>query len=280
MKILGSKFQDFYEFDCYKYGEPSPLPEWFRHTYIADDSKQDKSVIIDSKSTLYNTIKSLFLRNVNPHYDWRGKGKYSRAYNTTSIYIDEQIIGIYPYLYYIPEIGPLKKTGNIIFACGQFIDEVKVVPFKAEDAKRLLLEKDSFKEILPNYGIDYTNAMLPEQIIHAGEDTSYGWLDYRSRNIKDPFVIECSEIFDKLNAPIIRFVDKSFKHNKLNADLNINISKTPFLRYYPDILSERDVYTEIENWVIASQREPEHIPDNKTKILSHGFDLKTSFRKM
>ena len=38
--------------------------------------------------------------------------------------------------------------------------------------------------------------------------------------------------------------------------------------------------TDIENYLWSMKQEPISEPDNDTKIISHGFDLKTSFRKM
>lgn len=55
---------------------------------------------------------------------------------------------------------------------------------------------------------------------------------------------------------------------------------TNWLKYIKDDLDKRDVYTDIENYLWGMKQEPISEPDNKTKIVSHGFDLKTSFRKM
>lgn len=292
MKITGSKFQDFYEFDCYKYGEPSILPEWYRSTYIVDeaDKDDDRSIQIEIDSPLDKLLQSLFLYDDYSKYNWRGKYQSNRA-NLTPITIDEQIIGIYPFLYYIPVVGVREKTGKKIYLNWQYIDETILKPFNAEDAIALLKEPDYYKENLIFYQIDYQQCIYPEQIIKAGQNLQPKWKKEKYRNINDPFIIECREIFNLFNEPIIRF-DKSlwtryrFRHGKngnfykFYADLNINLSKTPILKYYPTIQTERDIYTEIENWVISIEREPEHISDNKTKIISHGFDLKTSFRKM
>jgi hypothetical protein len=47
-----------------------------------------------------------------------------------------------------------------------------------------------------------------------------------------------------------------------------------------DLTVNRSVYNDIENFLWANKQEPIFEPDNKTKIINHGFDLKTSFRKM
>jgi formyltetrahydrofolate synthetase len=45
-------------------------------------------------------------------------------------------------------------------------------------------------------------------------------------------------------------------------------------------LDNTPVYNDIENFLWMTKQEPISEPDNKTKIINHGFDLKTSFRKM
>ena len=45
-------------------------------------------------------------------------------------------------------------------------------------------------------------------------------------------------------------------------------------------LADLNTYINIENFLWSVKQEPIVNPDNKTKIISHGFDLKTSFRKM
>ena len=52
------------------------------------------------------------------------------------------------------------------------------------------------------------------------------------------------------------------------------------LKYWYDDLNDLNTYINIENFLWSVKQEPVANPDNKTKILSHGFDLKTSFRKM
>ena len=59
-----------------------------------------------------------------------------------------------------------------------------------------------------------------------------------------------------------------------------NEQPTNWLKYIKDDLDKRDVYTDIENYLWSMKQDPISEPDNKTKIISHGFDLKTSFRKM
>ena len=104
---------------------------------------------------------------------------------------------------------------------------------------------------------------------------------------------ENKELFFKLNAPIFTlyysdlFYDGPYYDDLRNIEnikyitnfsfqkLNMNISK-----YWMNELNDLNTYINIENFLWASKQEPLSISDNNTKIVSHGFDLKTSFRKM
>ena len=52
------------------------------------------------------------------------------------------------------------------------------------------------------------------------------------------------------------------------------------LKIWGDEVMGLGTYTNIENFLWASKQEPISEPDNKTKIINHGFDLKTSFRNV
>lgn len=52
----------------------------------------------------------------------------------------------------------------------------------------------------------------------------------------------------------------------------------PIHKYW--INDMNNIYSDIENFLIASKLEPEPKISNNGKIIAHGFDLKTSFRKM
>lgn len=69
-------------------------------------------------------------------------------------------------------------------------------------------------------------------------------------------------------------------HLKIIKNVIFNEQNTNWLKYIKDDLDKRDIYTDIENYLWSMKQEPISEPDNKTKIVSHGFDLKTSFRKM
>ena len=68
---------------------------------------------------------------------------------------------------------------------------------------------------------------------------------------------------------------KNLLKNPIFNELTINV-----LKHVQDDLIKRPIYNEIENFLWSVKEEPISEPDNKTKIINHGFDLKTSFRKM
>ena len=106
--------------------------------------------------------------------------------------------------------------------------------------------------------------------------------------------IDCKEIFYKLNAPVfIKYYNDLFEKSCYWNDIypdknqkryitNISFQKLDknILKYWYDDLINLNTYINIENFLWSVKQEPDANPDNNTKIISHGFDLKTSFRKM
>ena len=74
------------------------------------------------------------------------------------------------------------------------------------------------------------------------------------------------------------YIDKNQKHYITNISFQ-KLDKN-VLKYWYDDLMDLNTYINIENFLWSVKQEPEANPDNKTKIVAHGFDLKTSFRKM
>ena len=280
MKII-SKFQDFYEFDCYRYGEPSPTPQWHR----VEDQKE---ILIDDK--IVEKINSLFLcKNHYLYYDYKGKYHFNGRNNWLEpVGIESEIIGIYPYVYYIPRVFFHKTIENDDPRDRDLFKTKRVkVYLSAEDSINILTIKDSFKDIMPKYGVSFKDFCYPDDIVTSGKRKSWSIRNTRREaHDKSTMITKFPELFDIVGEPIISFGNKidgsldKWKKYILKVNVNENLSKTDLLSYYPDIISERDVYTELENYLIAKHQEPISEPDNKTKITSHGFDLKTSFRNM
>ena len=279
MKVI-SKFQDFYEFDCYRYGEPAPDPIWHR-------VEEEKEIQVDDK--IAEKINSLFLcKDHSLKYDYTGKYNFRRNNSLESVDIESQIIGIYPYTYYIPKVYFNKIVENDDLSTKDiFKTKKEKIYLSAEDSMDILTIKDSFKDIMSKYGVSYKDFCYPDDIVISGKRNSWAIRNTRREaHDKSNMITKFPELFDIVGEPIISFsrgIDGLFnkwKKYSLKIKVNENLSKTDLLSYYPEIITERDVYTELENYLIARHQEPISEPDNKTKITSHGFDLKTSFRNM
>ncbi|MCH5167546.1 MAG: hypothetical protein J1F35_06585 [Erysipelotrichales bacterium] len=279
MKII-SKFQDFYEFDCYRYGEPSMTPSWHR-------VEGQKEIIVDSN--IAEKINSLFIcKNHSIRFDYKGRYHYSRRNGFLEpVNIESQIIGIYPYTYYIPKVYFNKTIENDDPNTINISKTKKVqIYLSAQDSLDILSIKDSFKDIMSKYGVSYKDFCYPEDIVNPIKRNWWNKNTNKEVCNKDKMITEFPELFDIVGEPIISFnngiegIFNRWKKYVLKVNINENLSKTDLLSYYPEIITERDVYTELENYLISRHQEPISEPDNKTKITSHGFDLKTSFRNM
>ena len=271
MKIL-SKFQDFYEFDCYRYGDPTPYPVWERN-------EEEKRLVVDKN--IGDKIESLFLHPTSPSSNWRNKYTH-RMPDHTSLHIDEIVIGIYPTLYYIPIVYFYKTVPN---PDGPFKTKELRINLSPIDSILLLTEKNAYIELLKNYGLNYKKCLYPQEIIKAGENL-FKWNAKHHRDINTSFTVDWPELFDMCGSPILWFENNLRIKNYLNPKFDfafykdVNLSKTNLLEYYPEIVTERHLYNELENYFISKIQEPISEPTNEHKIVSHGFDLKASFRKM
>ena len=71
-------------------------------------------------------------------------------------------------------------------------------------------------------------------------------------------------------------------HERIYYLANVSFVKLgiDMLRFWINELMDINTYNNIENFLWSIKQEPIANPDNKTKIISHGFDLKTSFRNI
>jgi hypothetical protein len=95
----------------------------------------------------------------------------------------------------------------------------------------------------------------------------------------------CSPVFisGRFNAHLYEHQEFSIIRDKkpeLIMDFALNSLSVNLLKYHADFIKNFDVYSSIENFLFMMKQEPMSEPDNKTKIINAGFDLKTSFRKM
>ena len=196
------------------------------------------------------------------------------------------IFGIYPYVYSQPILElnlkafteadyqfqmPLSKA--IIDACIGKKDE--------EQEKILLNEALKFmKATLKDKKYIKIPKSLKMKMIYLIE--AYYWK------------VECKEIFEKMDAPtffkyddravdlIVYKIDGYDPHKSLKYIANVCFSQLSTLvtKAWMDEIVDLNTYINIENFLWSRKKEPTSEPTNETKIVNHGFDLKTSFRKM
>ena len=257
MKII-SKYKDFYD-------------------YMAPDFDSDnvyvrKFDVITDKTTcsdVMGTIEKIF--KITLHYD---KFFYGR---TDIIYTYPIIYGIYPYVYSVMAI----EFGRGFFHI-----------FTREEFDKIVAEKD-FKKAIKNFLI---NNGFDKKVVNEAIMWNY--------KAKDMFIngfdrIENTDVFKQINSPV--FLYYCWGANFLMSDNNVynelirrrgyargsllcNISfqklDADIIAPFADLLYNLNTCIGIENFLYSSKQEPMAEPDNKTKIINHGFDTKTSFRKM
>jgi hypothetical protein len=105
---------------------------------------------------------------------------------------------------------------------------------------------------------------------------TYGYLEdvkYNNEN-KDKIQL-CENII-----PTASYVNGVYKYiPRLVTNVCFNQLSENIIKYwYDDMVA--NIYSDIENFLMTSKLDPEPKISNDGKIIAHGFDLKTSFRKM
>lgn len=190
----------------------------------------------------YKYLRKIFDDKI-PYDDWLSDD-YSIIYT---------IVGIYPYCYIIPV---LTTHDTAIFAKQQIVIPYELTNKKVEDINDFL-KKIGQKIRLPQ------EKHLSKYPINSIKESS--WKD--------------EEIFRHIETPVFLCYFNMIS-GRIIKNVIFNEQPTNWLKYIKDDLDKRDVYTDIENYLWSMKQDPISEPDNKTKIISHGFDLKTSFRKM
>lgn len=257
MKII-SKFKDFYEYDAHRYGEPDPAIVWVRNT-----NEEPISVT----GMLKHEVDRYLLTSYQTHWtDYKNRSRRYSFYNYVEL--REELIGIYPYLYYAPVLLYTSGYGNTL----------KV---NADMSKKIFTGEEDIKNLLKRRCLDHRSFIYPHIILD--EKLPRYIRNSTCRDIKDfdNYVSKNEKLFDIIGEPTF-LIDR---HRKFDEPLtylykNPKLVDTSLLAYHPNINDQRWVYGDLENYLWSKKQEPVSEPDNKTKILSHGFDTKTSFRNM
>ena len=265
MKII-SKFKDFYDGLNPDY---DPDIVYVRNPEVIRDT--------DQVAKCYKLINSTFEAEYGLHW---GREKYTcRYYNRTDYLFVRDLIetsnvlfGIFPKIYSSPIISIHNKSSVMP---NSLLDELSKT------------NMDSAKDAVIKY------AMVEKKALPYGKEGKFTALVKNSL----PKSVECKEVFEELKAPVFVCVggrsDKILGESSAYGNLldwkdksciltNICFNKLNAnpIGPFADELVSINTPINIENFLWASKTEPVSEPDNKTKILNHGFDLKTSFRKM
>ena len=280
MKIV-SKYKDFYDF-------------------ITQDYDADL-VYVREPIVVYTSYYKLYEKKDQfEYYHSRNFSYYSRMNNIGEMYFSNQVFGIYPFVYAQPILNIVYNT------IGQYADYITIVLSKTVIDN--ILNKDTRDEALKDLK---TTAM--NELIASGKPYDHNIkLEYNHKDNKELAEIlkhcvwktECPEIFYEMKAPVfvkysnLVFDDDSAyinnwqtyktlgkeewnKNNPLYvANISFNKLSANILKYWYHELFDLNTYINIENFLWSIKQEPISTPDNNTKIVAHGFDLKTSFRKM
>lgn len=250
MRII-SKYKDFYD---YLVQDHNPDLVWVR--------KPDTASISDHKK----------------YYDLGvGINRDMSRRDIDTIKLSYEVFGIYPYIYVIPLAGVTYNS------------------FVGVDKEYIVLSREIFNDLLNG-----DESTIVDYVLNNASEHLLDSLSFRNSKLKYVKTIrdlnriawkkECPEIFKELGAPVfceyhsvglpdeyrsIDWASKDYVINPVFSKFSQNI-----LRYWFDELNNINTYNNIENFLWSVKSEPISEPDNKTKIVSHGFDLKTSFRKM
>ncbi len=225
-------------------------------------SKHNKKDFYDYSGFGYDTTDDIiFLRfpeeetvdNNKKYYRYLRENVCNRIPYRNSLsdnyFITYAIAGIYPFCYIIPFLTT-DDTDNLTKQ--QIVIPYDLTNKKVEDINDFLIEIAQ-------------NIRLPQEKYKS---------KYPINFIKESYW-EDKEMFRQIETPIFLYYSGHIIKNII-----FNEQITNWLKYIKDDLDKRDVYTDIENYLWSMKQEPISEPDNNTKIVSHGFDLRTSFRKM
>lgn len=272
MRIISKKgSKDFYDYMSYLYDTSDDIvyvrETKYLHRNIKDEVETVKACCESIKEFVNNTDVGMSI-NMNDE-------------NRYKCFVKSVYVGIYPYVYMVPVIMIYKNMNwtPLLF---------DVLPYEC-------------------YGdVELTSGFVSEKSgINLG-CLSYSSYPFRKRNLTSGgFKTENREVFRICGSPVFILMPDTLSRysDRLNSMVNSSIHSyiangEPFAsmvvnpvftdiekvnlikEIMKDLTENRSVYNDIENFLWSMRMEPVSEPDNKTKIVNHGFDLKTSFRKM
>lgn len=281
MKIISKhNKKDFYDYLGFQYDTSDDIVYLRETKGLFTNKPEDYTIINNCYKLIENKIPN-YAHNVSFN---------QFKYHKYSCQVYHIIVGIYPYVYVVPIVElmiPYEFSKNVFETV--FIE---TLPYECYDNEDKILEYVNLRTCISQDDIYIYHKPNGKEFKNTGT--------YYMRNPK----IECKEIFHTCAAPTFILFVGGWSKNWNNGDslqsiiphtfelsanycgmiLNpvFNECKRVNIIYsiLDDLTVNRSVYNDIENFLWANKQEPISEPDNKTKIINHGFDLKTSFRKM
>lgn len=283
MKII-SKYKDFYDFIVQDHDAELT---YVRHGKLVNEYLDD----------LFRT-KTNSIPFYSKYYGYQDT--YIGRRNNGEMIFDNFVFGIYPFVFSQPIIRIYykhKASGNIenffVILGRELVDKIldsnESISQSAIDFDLKEIAQLEYDKLVNKHLCDYVK-------VHFAK---YNKLADIQKSLKmHVWKVDCPDIFYKIESPVFvkynydLIVNGAYWDNWLNkprigkskdtyyiADISFQKLNYNILKYWYNDLFDLNTYINIENFLWSIKQEPEAKPDNKTKIMAHGFDLKTSFRK-
>jgi len=283
MKII-SKYKDFYDF-------------------IVQDHDADLTYVRHI-GLVNEYLDNLFRKEGNsiPYYsEYYGYQSEYKNRNSGDLEFDNLIFGIYPFVFSQPILRIYYKYGVNDSLYSTFIVLGRELVDKLLDDSEIVSRHALEYELIPLAQKEF-NYFVNKRLCSPTN------VSFRKANkLKDikkslrmyVWKVDCPDIFYKIESPVFvkyyksLFINGAYSENwpqkpKIGnleythyvTDISFQKLNFNILKYWYVDLFDLNTYINIENFLWSIKQEPEANPDNNTKIVAHGFDLKTSFRKM
>ena len=260
MKII-SKHKDFYD-------------------YIVQDENPDMVYVRTASTTKEDLFD--YIPNKPYHYN------YFYHYNSSEITINNIVFGVYPYVYFAPYVT-IKIQANWGYDYFNYF-------LTYDDLDNIHTIKD-FEKFCKNKAKEYCKTINEFRPLKKYTYYSYYKEKDFGQHILNIYSLktECKEVFEHIKAPVfcqyvypitnMSKLIRTFDYHEMNQSkfiINLSFIKLnpDIIRFWIDDLLDINTYNNIENFLWSIKQEPIANPDNNTKIISHGFDLKESFRNI
>lgn len=292
MKII-SKSKDFYD-------------------YLVSDYDADIVYVRNPKWCGDHRLRSLYMKTGD--FWWRqsdssDKLPYSdpiKRWNTAKVgdlMVGSIVFGVYPFVYSTPIIKIFGKADfggedvwrypEALYISSSFLDNLKNEPniktrnkmisdlvmnyIKSENKNSNTFYRDKFDETVTYNLTKHEKDNVPQCIEYFAAKVECPEI---FKSLGSPVFIEENDLIDFYHTPFPE-KDKDKKSTRQYlVDLSFNSLDPNIIKFWYTDLCDLNTYNNIENFLWSIKQEPQSEQTNNEKILSHGFDLKTSFRKM